>query len=74
MAKAKGEPHPTIPHLYRKPQARTAAGDLYPNLHSQAGVKGLRSPTQAAIGKGLLSDATRGGVSPLGGVAKSGNK
>lgn len=70
MAKAKGEPHPTIPHLYRKPQPRTAGGDIYPYLHSQSRVEHLRLPTQAAIGKGLLPDATRGGVSPLGGKAK----
>jgi hypothetical protein len=30
----KGEPHPTIPHLYRKPQPRTAASDFYPYLPS----------------------------------------
>jgi hypothetical protein len=31
----KGEPHPTIPHLYRKPQPRTPGRDLYPYLQSE---------------------------------------
>jgi hypothetical protein len=66
----KGEPHPTIPHLYRLPQPRTPAGDLYPYLHSQSRVANIRAPAQQPMGEGSLADATRGGVSPLGGVAK----
>lgn len=65
----KGEPHPLIPHLYRRPEPRTAGADLYPYLPSQDAVTNLRAPAQRPAGKGLLADATRGGVSPLGGVA-----
>jgi hypothetical protein len=32
----KGKPHPTIPHLYRKPQPRTAGRDIYPYLRSDS--------------------------------------
>ena len=65
----RGERHPTIPHLYRTPQPRTASSDVYPYLHSQGAVTKLRAATQAALGKGLLADATRGATSPLGGLA-----
>ncbi len=34
MGTDKGEPHPTIPHLYKKPKPRTAARDFYPYLRS----------------------------------------
>ena len=30
----KGEPHPTIPHLYKKPAPPSAARDFYPYLRS----------------------------------------
>ena len=33
--KAKGEPHPYIPHLYKKPAPRTPGRDLYPYLQSE---------------------------------------
>jgi hypothetical protein len=32
----KREPHPYIPHLYRQPKPRTAGGDIYPYLRSDA--------------------------------------
>jgi hypothetical protein len=74
MPKPRGEPHPTIPHLYRKPQPQTAGRAIYPNLHAQSEVKGLRTPAAQPLTKGLLSDATRGGVSPLGGLANKGKR
>jgi hypothetical protein len=67
--KGLGEPHPTIPHLYRKPQPQTAGRAIYPYLHAQSEVTSLRLPQQPPPAKGMLSDATRGGVSPLGGLA-----
>ena len=63
MVDPKGEPHPTIPHLYRKPAPRTASGDIYPYLPSTA-----QSPAPKAAAQ--ESDAARGGVSPLGGKAR----
>ena len=69
----RSQPHPSIPHLYRK-IARTPASDLYPNLPSQ-GMNEVRAATKpTSLAKGLLPDATRQHVSPLGGVAKSGSK
>lgn len=63
------EPHPTIPHLYREPQPRSIGATIYPYLKSQLrseqNLKDKRE-TQGA----LLPDATRGGISPLGGKAK----
>jgi hypothetical protein len=68
--KGLGEPHPSIPHLYRKPQPQTAGRAIYPYLHAQSEVTGLRTAAAQPITEGLLSDATRGGMSPLGGKAK----
>jgi hypothetical protein len=64
-----GEPHPSVPHLYRKPQPRDAATDIYPYLPSQSRVENLRAPSARPLAKGLIVDSKRGGVSPLGGVA-----
>ena len=66
----KGEPHPSIPHLYRKPQPQTAGRAIYPYLHAQSEVTGLRTPAAQPLTKGLLPDHKRGSVSPLGGKAK----
>jgi hypothetical protein len=58
-----GAPHPTIPHLYYT-LPTTAAGQVYPYLKSSM------KPTPTAQSKeGLLSDAARSHVSPLGGTA-----
>ena len=65
----KGERHPTIPHLIRKPQPRTAGGDMYPHLPAQSGAQRLQSPPVQPLARSLLPDATRGGLSPLGGAA-----
>jgi hypothetical protein len=59
-----GKPHPTIPHLYRV-LPTTAAGQVYPYLRSS-----MKPAPKAQSKEGLLSDATRGSCSPLGGVAR----
>ena len=68
------EKHPVIPGLVRKPQPRTAGGDIYPHLRTQSGAQGLQPPPSQPLARGLLSDAARGGLSPLGGAAVRGNK
>jgi hypothetical protein len=65
-----GEPHPLIPHLYQKPQPRTAAETVYPYLKSSRGPERVPAKAQAALTKGLIPDQQRGSVSPLGGVAR----
>ena len=66
------EPHPTIPHLYREVPDPSSAQAIYPYLRSQDPQQfRLIKPAQPALGKGLLADATRGGVSSLGGQAKA---
>jgi hypothetical protein len=59
------EKHPVIPHLSR---ARTPATDLWPWLRRE------RSMPRAKQQGGLLSDAKRGAISPLGGVGVSEGK
>ena len=59
------EKHPVIPGLVRKPQPRTAGGDVYPHL---PGAQRLRAPPSQPLARDLLPDATRGGLSPLGGA------
>jgi hypothetical protein len=58
-----GARHPTIPHLYRT-LPTTAAGQVYPYLRSMQ-----PAPKAEQSKEALLSDATRGAQSPLGGVA-----
>ena len=68
------EKHPVIPGLVRKPQPRTAGGDIYPHLPAQSGAQHLRAPPSQPLARGLLPDATRGGLSPLGGAAVKSNR
>jgi hypothetical protein len=66
----RGEPHSTIPHLYRKLGPPTTGELLYPNLRSQDPQRyRLAAPAQQPLARGLLSDAVRGATSPLGGLA-----
>jgi hypothetical protein len=66
-----GERHPTVPHLYRKLGSPTPGEILYPYLPSgRTEHQRYQPPAEPTPTKGLLPHATRGGVSPLGGVAK----
>ncbi len=67
------EPHPTIPHLYRKLGPPTTGELLYPYLPKQSEVVSPPPPRQVPT-KGLLSDVERGHVSSLGGVAAKGGR
>jgi hypothetical protein len=68
--KERREPHPTIPHLYREPRPRSAAETIYPYLKSQSQRSEQNLKDKRETQRALLPDATRGGMSPLGGKAK----
>jgi hypothetical protein len=57
------QPHWAIPQVSRP---RSAATDLYPYLRTERGA----APRAKQKAKGLLLDATRQHVSPLGGTAE----
>jgi hypothetical protein len=65
---AKGKQHPSIPHLYRKPAEVSDGAAIFPNLKPAKQEKYAKYVEQP-LPKGNLADATRGGLSPLGGAA-----
>jgi hypothetical protein len=70
MAERRGEPHPYIPGLYRKLSPPGTGELMYPYLPSERTEhQRYQPPTPQPLGKGLLPDDSRGGVSPLGGEA-----
>ena len=46
------EKHPVIPGLVRKPQPRTAGGDIYPHLPERGAT--LRAPPSQPLARSLL--------------------
>ena len=69
------EPHPLIPHLYRALGPPTAGEAMWGYLSSERTEhQRFAPPTPQPLGKGLLDDAMRHEVSPLGGVAKQGGR
>ncbi len=70
------ERHPVDPNLIRRLPPRSAAEALWPRHPSDIARRdaGYRATEPYQPPKDLIPDSTRGGVSPLGGVAKGASR